>query len=175
MGEINKVLEAMKQMKDRSGGKVYNGINMIVGLPHESAESVEQTHEHIMNDDIIDGAFWQPLFIVNREKTPEKKLSPIDIDPESYGYKTKLLHAKTGQMFWKNEHMNYIKAIELTNRFAIENLKNKNIHSFMIPNIMNTGLDIGKSMKMSEIKDDVFNFMKQGINKTVDGYLAKLL
>jgi radical SAM superfamily enzyme YgiQ (UPF0313 family) len=178
MGEINKIIDAMKQMKDRSGGKVYNGINMIVGLPHESAESVQEAHDYIMKEDCIDGAFWQPLFIVNKEKTPEKKLSPIDINPESYGYKTKLLSAKTGQMFWKNEHLNYIKAIELTNKFAVDNLKNKNIHSFMIPNIMNTGFDINKydgSMKMSDIDSDVFSFMENGINKTVEGYLQKLM
>jgi len=186
MGDINKILDVMKEMKKRSNNKVYNGINMIIGLPHETVESVEQSHEHIMKENYIDGSFWQPLSIVNKEKISERKLSPIDIDPESYGYKTKLIQAKnggltsvwTGQMFWKNEHMNYSKSIELASKFAIDNFKNKNIHSFMIPNIMNTGFDINKydgSMKMSDIDGDVFSFMENGINKTVEGYLQKLI
>ena len=179
MGDVNKILSKLKEIKDKSKGTVYTGINMIVGLPHESIESVQQSHEYIINSEFIDGSAWFPLQISDRTKTPERKLSPIDINPENYGYKVKSFNKNSidNISIWKNEHMTFSKAIEFADKFALENFTKKHFHSFMIPSILNAGFELNtNNMKLTlmDIEDECES-IKNNIHKTVDGYLSNIL
>jgi len=179
MGDVNKILEKMKEIKDKSKGTVYNGTNMIVGLPHESADSIQQAHEYIINSDFIDGSAWFPLQIADRVNTPERKLSPIDINPESYGYKVKPYKRSNTEniVIWKNEHMTFTRAIQLANQYATDNFSKKYFHSFMIPSIQNAGFELNSSNTKLTLADmqPKCESIKNNIFKTVDGYLSKII
>jgi radical SAM superfamily enzyme YgiQ (UPF0313 family) len=116
--DIDKVLDAIGSIKQKSAGQVKVQINLIVGLPHQSEENIRESRSRVVNDSNIDLWYWYPLLIHSKEH--HEYHSPIDRNPEKFGYKIhhqeKLLKTtlagKTNAWMtvWKNEHMNAIKA-----------------------------------------------------------------
>ena len=113
-----KVLDAISALKAKNNGQVKVQCNMIVGLPHESEESIWESHETIVNNKDIDWWTWYPLLIHSKEH--HEYHSPIDRDAGKYGYEVLttpnlIKHTKAGgtnawQVKWKNAHMNSMKA-----------------------------------------------------------------
>jgi len=176
MGDINRVLDKLRELKEKSNNTIYNGINMIVGLPHETVDSCYQSQEYIINCDFIDGASWFPLAISDKTTTPKRKLSPIDIDPEMYGYKTRF-NKLNGTMFWKNEHMNFSQAIAIANKYKLESSNKKFVHSFLVPGAQNVGFDMTDKKYIGKLKvtDVDYLEMTNNMKTIIDGYLKRIL
>ena len=110
---VQGVLDALSLMKSKNDGQIKIQCNMIVGLPHESAQSVKKSRDALINNTDIDWWNWYALQIHSKEH--HEYHSPIDRDPGKYGYEV----ADTSKMIrknmvndniwitdWKNEHMN---------------------------------------------------------------------
>jgi radical SAM superfamily enzyme YgiQ (UPF0313 family) len=111
-----KVLTAISNLKQKSKGSVKTHCNMIVGLPHESAESIQESHRILVNNKDIDWWGWYALQI--HSKTRHEYHSPIDLDPAKFGYtvfeEVKVNSGVSGDNYWsipwKNDYMDEKKA-----------------------------------------------------------------
>jgi radical SAM superfamily enzyme YgiQ (UPF0313 family) len=109
--DSEKVLAAISNLKQKSKGAVKTHCNMIVGLPHESARSIQEGYKTLIKNDDIDWWSWYALQI--HSKTRHEYLSPIDREPEKYGYEVfeeeAAFSGVSGDNYWyipwKNEHM----------------------------------------------------------------------
>jgi len=172
MGDINKVLEKIKLVKDKSRGVINNGITMIAGLPDESIESLEQSHEYLMNSDYIDGTHWGSLHISDKKITSPRKLSPIDENPERYGYRIKQLN---NIVYWKNDHMDLKRASKLAVDFNIDNFTYNHLFSFSISMAQNINIDITKKLKYTDIVGSSLDALKSTRKNIINDYVDKIL
>jgi len=118
--DIDKVLDAITAMKQKSKGQVKVQINMIVGLPNQSEVSIRESRERIVADPNIDRWYWYPLLIHSKEHYEYH--SPIDKNPKKYGYYVQetnnlisTIDKKTNLQgtHWMNKHMNSYKAAHI--------------------------------------------------------------
>jgi len=183
MGEVNKVLEKIEEMKNKARKAdvlLYNGINMIAGLPYDTPENLEQAHDYIVKSDYIDGCNWYPLYIINNETGTPRRLSPIDKNPEAYGYKVKKIRGASNWVSWQNENMNYKTARTTSAKYLTDNFLHKKVNSFVVPGLMNSGLDIYKfdserNSYYNSINEIDVNHMQSNIERTIQQYKQHLL
>ena len=150
--DIEKVLDAIGSMKQKSNGQVKVQINMIVGLPHQSEESVRESREHVVANPNIDLWYWYPLLIHSKEH--HEYHSPIDRNPEKYGYqvahKKRLLKntlaGKTNAWMtvWKNEHMNAIRAGRIADDLRQADEDYQKVAGWTCGSVTSLGLDLDK-------------------------------
>ena len=107
-----KVLAAISDLKSKSNRTVKIQTNLIVGLPHETSETLWQTHKKIINNPDIDWWNWYALQIHSKDR--HEYHSPIDRDPAKYGYeliedpkliKNNMVNDNQWIVPWRNEHM----------------------------------------------------------------------
>jgi radical SAM superfamily enzyme YgiQ (UPF0313 family) len=117
-----KVLDAISQLKSKSKGSVKIQTNLIVGLPHETPESLWKTHDIIVNNNDIDWWNWYALQIHSKDR--HEYHSPIDRDPAKYGYeliedpiliKNNMVDDNQWIVPWRNEHMDSNSARDMAN------------------------------------------------------------
>lgn len=85
--------------------------SFIVGAPYESKESIWDTAELIANKEVLlDGWAFTPLSITKVDK-PFKSI--LDKEYEKFGYSI-LEDSNLQLLIWKNEHMNFYEAVNLT-------------------------------------------------------------
>jgi radical SAM superfamily enzyme YgiQ (UPF0313 family) len=99
-------------------------INIIVGLPHDSEDTIRNTidwfnsHSDIANPNLI------PLSIYNVNDPGKRQItSKMSRDPEKYGYTTKVVPGgRWPSIFldWKTDNMTQAEAVELTKRLKKE-------------------------------------------------------
>ena len=162
--DVEKVLDAIGNMKQKSKGQVKVQVNLIVGLPHQSEESIRESRERVVTDPNIDLWYWYPLLIHSKEH--HEYHSPIDRNPEKYGYKVhhqkrllkNTLAGKTNAWMtvWKNEHMNAIKAGRIADDLRQMDDKYQKVAGWTCGSVTSLGLDL----------DDHYN--------THDGFRNKL-
>lgn len=150
--DIEKVLDAISNIKQKSAGQVKVQINMIVGLPHQSEDSIRASRERVVADNNIDMWQWYPLLI--HSKDHHEYHSPIDREPEKYGYKVhhssrllKNTHAgKTNvrMTIWKNKHMNAIKAGRLAEELKDMDNTYQKVAGWTCGSVTSLGLDLDK-------------------------------
>ena len=154
MKDPDRVLEAIKQMKLQSKGTVSNQCTLIVGLPYESENSVRNANSKLYKAEYIDQFNWYPLTI----HTPDKYAytSPIDKNPESFGYVVKSSTvAKTtsagktngAPMLWFNEHMNSAKAARIAEELNAYNRGRQKIYVWYRESLLTLGFDVDKHWK----------------------------
>jgi radical SAM superfamily enzyme len=79
--------------------------SFIVGLPFDSLESIEESFQWTLSNDI--NTIWMPLFI----RTDARYKSDIDINYEKYGYRI----PKKNE--WENDYTNFFEAIKIASRY----------------------------------------------------------
>jgi radical SAM superfamily enzyme YgiQ (UPF0313 family) len=149
MKDPDRVLEAIKKLKDDSNGAISNQCTMIVGLPHESVKSIYKSFDILYNASYIDHFSYYPLTI----HTPDKYAytSPIDRKPEAFGYvvspKDNVTYSSAGKtngapMKWFNKYMNDIKAAKIAKEFNQKSADRHKIYVWYRESLLNLGFDI---------------------------------
>jgi len=151
MKDPDRILEALTVMHKNS---ISNQCTMIVGLPHESIESIYNSFDILYNADYIDHFSYYPLTIHNA--TNYAYTSPIDKNPKGFGYIVKpravLKNTSAGKtngvsMSWYNKYMNETQASRIA-----EELNSRCTERFKIPvwyreSLLNLGFDVDKHNK----------------------------
>lgn len=183
--DIEKVLQAIGNMKQKSAGQVKVQINMIVGLPYQSEASIRESRERIIADDNIDLWYWYPLLIHSKEH--HEYHSPIDQNPEKYGYQVvkqkKLLKntlaGKTNAWMtvWKNEHMNAIKAGKLAEELRQMDNDYQKVAGWTCGSVTSLGLDLDKHYKeYNGLRNKLPNhILKENKEKIINQYIRKVI
>jgi tRNA A37 methylthiotransferase MiaB len=105
--------------------------SFIIGLPHDTENTIRQTHEWCQQSPIND--VWFPLFI--RSDTHYK--SEFDINFAQYGYTI------DSDGHWYNDNFTYSKALELAEEFNAHGLYGKNTPStWFLFALLSYGYDI---------------------------------
>lgn len=186
MKDGDRVLQALQEMKQQSKGKVSNQCTFIVGLPHESIDSVYKSDDKIRSVDFIDQWKWYPLAI----HSPDKHVytSPIDRDPRSFGYVTResKIYAKSSigktngaALGWMNEHMSSRKALKIALELNERNFDSQKIFAWYRESLLTLGFDVENHWKecnglMSKLpKKWIINKKKEFINNYKQQLLSR--
>jgi radical SAM superfamily enzyme YgiQ (UPF0313 family) len=110
-----RLIEVIKNMKKTYGDQIVLQGSFICGLPGESKSDIKNTMSRLLSGEIpLDQVFFSPLAI--KKSTNYKWLSPFDLEWQNYGYSE--IQESNGAdeiiLHWKNEHMTYYEAVELT-------------------------------------------------------------
>ena len=178
---FDKIAPAMTEIKEKAikrGVKHYtNFYNMIVGLPGESEDTILKHHEYLCNSYECDGMDFFALGI-NNKNTQNTPLSPIDQNPEKYGYKVRPTPNPT-IMVWRNEHMTTKRAQTLAKEIMVESYKHTKLSGWASSNLWNTGFNVerhfeestGKWMDISQPSvDECDGNKRQIINSYIEEY-----
>jgi radical SAM superfamily enzyme YgiQ (UPF0313 family) len=114
-GHRDRLIQTLRNIKQRWGNQVMLHGSFIFGLPHESVESMQRTKEFLLGDDCpLDSWFIQPLQIkANADNWTAGFLSDLDRDYVKYGYEK--LGEKDYDMLWANEHTTFETVREMVN------------------------------------------------------------
>jgi len=136
--KVKQILLDTKKYMESVGTKNYRGtISLIIGLPHESIDSVLATKQWLFDN-------WQTEsyhgFALELTADPGIKKSKISAEYEQYGYKLVSENTKNSYqgrdvarngakmsdhiLEWENPYMTYNDAVALTDEFARQNLTN---------------------------------------------------
>ena len=179
----DKVGAALADIKSKAiakGIKYFtHSFNMIVGLPGESEQDLRDNRKKLLDSFECDALSYNPLIINNKRNQQMYPLSPIDMDPEKYGYKVRST-SNPASMYWKNEYMNIKKAVELTIEFQQDNLQHAKIAAFQGSNMWNVGFDVEKHFEQTpgrwlDINEDQILRSKLFIQKRVDDYFESMI
>ena len=152
MPDINKILNAMKDLKTRTNGQAKIQMNLISGLPHESEESMFQTQKFVLECEYIDYWIWWPLQIL--DKNSAEYLSPIEKNPKSFGYEVSIPittnfknlaqhnSVQPLSVYWKNDFIDVIRATELAKKFNEESKTKIKLGGWLAGAIEGIGIDI---------------------------------
>jgi radical SAM superfamily enzyme YgiQ (UPF0313 family) len=183
--DIEKVLDAIANIKQKSAGQVKVQINMIVGLPHQSEESIRASRERVVADPNIDLWYWYPLLIHSKEH--HEYHSPIDRNPEKYGYKVHhqkrllktTLAGKTNAWMtvWKNEHMNAIKAGKIAEDLRQMDDEYQKVAGWTCGSVTSLGLDLDKHYEdNSGLRNKLpKQQLKEAKKKIIDDYIQTVI
>lgn len=115
--------------------------SFIIGLPHETIESIHSTHAWCSQTPFND--LWFPLFI----KTKSHFKSEFDLNYKKYGYK--LDHEGN----WYTDNMTYNDALELAEQFNQKGLYDQNTpSSWLLFSLLSYGYSINE-LKQQKIQD----------------------
>jgi hypothetical protein len=138
--------------------------SFIVGLPHETKDTINNTYNWVKTSPI--NSVFFPLALTN--KTYYK--SEFNTDYEKYGYK---LDLTTG--YWENEHFNYNEATSLAEQYNEELLRQDNYpSSWFLMTLLNHGYTI-EQLKQTKIKDLNFKKILRARETRLKEYKDKLL
>lgn len=147
MPDIDKVLKAIESLKTKSLGQVKTQVNLIVGLPDESEQSLIDTQKTIRSSSFIDFWNWWPLQI--HDKNNFEYHSPIDKNPQKYGYQVSIPIksnfrnlVSTDTVYWKNDYMDVFLATKITDRLSKLDAPFKRMGGWMCGAASSVGVDI---------------------------------
>lgn len=183
--DVEKVLDAIANIKQKSQGQVKVQVNLIVGLPHQSEESIRESRERVVADPNIDLWYWYPLLIHSKEH--HEYHSPIDRDPAKYGYevahKQRLLKntlaGKTNAWMtvWRNEHMNAIKAGKIAEDLRQTDDEYQKVAGWTCGSVTSLGLDLDKHYEEHNgLRNKLPNSMlKENKKKLINEYIQTVI
>jgi len=125
--DFDKLNETIKYIRTTYPDITMQG-SFIIGLPHESIEHVVSTFNRLRSQDIpLHSWRFNPLIIKN-PGVDDAFDSEISLNHEKYGYKKidNVDENRSNVLFlnvnttvnWENEHMNWDKAVQLSNSFS---------------------------------------------------------
>ena len=182
MPDIDKILDSIASIKSKSNNSVKVQMNLIVGLPHEDESSLLKTQDIVRKSDYIDFWNWWPLQIHNKQNFEYH--SPIDKDPESFGYEVSipvLTNFKnlvvTDTVYWKNKHMDVIEATKITQRLSKEDAPYKKLGGWFCGAVSSVGVDVDLHFKNKNGLLDLLPFdkMKATKDNIVNEYIKNTL
>lgn len=144
----DRIFKTLDFLKEKYDNDVIMGSNFILGLPHETEQSLYDTFNWLSSDDCPINAF---SFIPLNLRTVEdgRPLNEISLNPSKFGYTYEEINNK---IIWENEHLTWERAYEIHNEFySNENFYHKNLSgSSWLGRI--TNLDI----PLEEVKSLIF-------------------
>lgn len=183
--DVEKVLDAIGSIKQKSKGQVKVQVNLIVGLPHQSEASIRESRERVVADSNIDLWYWYPLLIHSKEH--HEYHSPIDRDPAKYGYKVhhqkrllkNTLAGKTNAWMtvWKNEHMNAIKAGKIADDLRKQDDQYQKVAGWTCGSVTSLGLDLDKHYtEHNGLRNKLpNNILKENKKKIINDYIQTVI
>ena len=183
--DIDKVLDAIASMKQKSQEQVKVQINLIVGLPHQSEENIRASRERVVADPNIDLWYWYPLLIHSKEH--HEYHSPIDRNPEKFGYKVHhqqrllktTLAGKTNAWMtvWKNDHMNAIKAGKIAEDLRNMDNEYQKVAGWSCGGVTSLGLDLDKHYADHNGMRNMLpaQMLKDNKKKIIDSYIQTVI
>lgn len=133
-----KTIELLHWLRELWGNKVKIESGFIVGLPGEERASIEKTFDWIMEkDNPLDSWTFYPLTIRSPKDSRRLFYSPIDAQPEKYGYN----FASDADDSWYNDHFTYGEAADLAESIMKQSFNKRKIAGFQYPRFRNLGFD----------------------------------
>ena len=180
--DSDKILDVLADLKSVNNGQIKTQCNFIIGLPHESIESIWQTHEIVINNKNIDWWNWYSLQIHSKEHYEYH--SPIDRDPKKYGYEVAntsqfIKENRTGDNswvgWWKNEHMNSKQASYLSGKLREMDQPLQKVAGWTCGGLTSLGLDIDKHYKEHDglVEKLPTEELKQNKVKLIEDYIQQ--
>jgi len=137
--------------------------SFIVGLPHETKETVRNTYQWIKDSPL--NALFFPLSI----NTNSFYKSEFNTDYKKFGYKMEEL---TG--YWENEHFNYNEAIAISDEFNNELMfKNDYPSSWFLMTLLNHGYTLEEATT-TQIKDLNYSKIFKERQRNIKKYKLKI-
>ena len=175
-----KVLDAITDMKSKNNGQVKIQCNFIVGLPYEDESSIWETHTKIIEHESIDWWTWYPLLIHSKEH--HEYHSPIDREPEKYGYevasapqliKNNSWSSNTWNTMWRNDYMNSLQAGKLASKLRNIDRPLLKVGGWSCGSYESLGVDIDElCTKFDGMEKDLpVNDMIVNKNKIINDYI----
>ena len=111
----NKMIETIRRLRSKFGDELHMHGNFMVGLPHETKQSIITTQQRILDQDIpLHSASFPALIIFKNLVDP----SDIEKNWQNYGYRE--VGNNPYIVEWASEHMTFQEALELQNQFQIK-------------------------------------------------------
>ena len=181
MKDPNRILESLHTMHKNN---ISNQCTMIVGLPHESIESVYNSFDILYNADYIDHFSYYPLTIHNTNNYAYT--SPIDKNPKAFGYFVKsrsvLTNTSAGKtngapMKWYNNYMNETNAGQIAKELNDRCSKRFKIPVWYRESLLNLGFDVDKHNKDHNgyLHKLPFDELKRAKTKYITNYKFQLI
>lgn len=154
--DIDRVLDSLRLLSSKHQD-IHLFSSLIVGLPGDSIEDIYKMNEFLIDSQSTLFKSWYlfPLSIFTYDKQYDETQSPIEKDPEKYGYtieqRTVGVHCE-----WKNEFMSYTDSIKVTN-----DLQQKN-RSLMMAGGWSVGTAWNVGATSEEIRTQKLNQMRLG-------------
>lgn len=161
---VNKTKDFLYALQEDWDNSIPITCSFIIGLPHESIDSICKTFEWIKNSPF--SSMFFPLALTDKAYYK----SEFDLNYETYGYK---FYPETGK--WKNNFMDFDKALEMSNKFNDELMKKNDTPSgWFLMSLLNNGYDFheAKSLKIKDLNTK--RILRAKLNK-VNEYKKLLL
>jgi len=170
----DKEIETIKKIRKYYGNNFLMHGLFIVGLPHESVESVTDTFNKIMSQEIpLHSAYFESLHIMKPGITWLQ--SEFDKNWKSYGYR-EIGETSTPYVNWENDYMTFEQATEIKQNFFQKIQTNNNMH---IPGqtawaLMNYDLFDLEKIQNTKNKDLDWTTIRQSKELLVSDYKKRL-
>lgn len=102
----DRIKKTLYRCKEEWGDEVAFHTNFIVGLPHDTPETIREWTKWVLEESPADSSIFYPLFLPTKTAEAEIFRSEFSINSAKYGYTD-----YEGQ--WQNETWNYIEAHKL--------------------------------------------------------------
>lgn len=165
---VDKVKQTLRDLKDAWGKSVHLTSGFIVGLPHETRDTIKLLENYLMSDEcMLDAANIHPLYLI-------KGMGSIfGENPEKYGYSYPI---ENDPLRWTNEHMTFDEAQEIAYDMVFKTLKTNSLQNWAIMRLHNIGIpkeDLD-SITMYKFGKN-FEIYQNLLKKQKEEYLVKLL
>lgn len=168
----DKMLDTLRMLKKVWNTKVSTAVGFIAGLPHESIESIKNTCEIFLSEDLVSSWVIRPLYFYSNRASTTGFVSEIEKNPAKYGYKNLTpfnpemhpgeIHYNTH--YWENDYTNFNECNELCKYYnkQYELTGMKKLSDMAILQLASYGIDITDYNKaISEINWHEIVLLKQ--------------
>ena len=163
----NRVKQFLLDFKRRAGSQAIAHGSFILGLPHDTPETLERDMEWIFeHTDALDSYYLQPLYISNNDLWG----SDIAKNPEKYGYTV------GKNKYWQNDKMNSIQANEIANRWLEKSWTEgrQRAGAMNVLGLLNLGYDYNTAYN-TPVNKLPYNEIQQKLKKQWLDYQQKVL
>ena len=142
---IEKSLEAVKILKEKSKGKVKTKFSLQVGLPGEPIKSILKTQEFLRSASYIDAWQWFPTGI--EKPFQSGSLSLMSKNPEKYGYKIIQIQNDQSHYSWESDTMDFELAQRLKFKLTEEDRPFQKVAGWACGGIESLGISVDNHYK----------------------------
>lgn len=170
-----KTKELLLWLREKWGNEVSMHSGFIVGLPHETTETLDSTFKWIESEDCtLDSISTLPL-LLQKDNVDYLWDMEISRNKEKNGYKV-IGIAKGGQVKWQNEHMDFDTALSISNNFSehVYNTGRQKIDAFRSFALMGMGFPKNKVFRVPEKSISIEDRMQMKL-KIQNQYKKKIL
>jgi radical SAM superfamily enzyme YgiQ (UPF0313 family) len=163
----DKIKELLYYLRETWEDKIVMGSGFVVGLPHETKESIHNTFEWLRKPDSpLDAASFVAMYIP-KPIFKDIDYSDISNDPNKWGYKIESSHV------WKSKEMTYNEAKKITRNFS-DKFINPPYH-YYYSRIRNLGFSHKDCLKMKMDYGRTFLMTEKIRDKMAKEYIEKVV